>query len=253
VLLFLTPDRRAGSTVDLESSVPCVDVGYRDLLEAVKETAGTQPEHSDEHRVLMEIAAHLRRNIMRETDDERVYQDIWRKHGKALHGLFLRRPGLEQMKEPFERAVRARFGDDARFTYYPERRGPLREIKLTFASWRAAGFPFNFMLYANPEADRPLLRVLLWSDFYVENRSSLEAWARRVASADAAVRLDPTFSPVTSWTSWRRVLAEDDHPQEAVIDDFSFGAEAVAEAVARIEALVTSLGPHVLRGATPSS
>lgn len=84
------------------------------------------------------------------------------------------RPQLDEIREPYIELLRQRYGEDARFYYWPERRG-LREIKMDLSSWFEKGFPFTFMLYSNAEG-RPRVRVLMYRDNYKRHAESLAGW-----------------------------------------------------------------------------
>lgn len=57
--------------------------------------------------------------------------------------------------------------------------------------------------------------------------------------------LDVGFTPLQGEPWWRRVLREDDYPEQATLVARGFDDETARETAARAIALVESLRPHV--------
>lgn len=245
VVAFLTPTGRGTTTARADGPVPYVTLGYDAVLRAIGEARGRAETGSRDERVLMELEAHLEEDILGETGEaEALARGLWRTHGRALRLAMKHRPRLSDIREEYVALLRERF-EDAYFVFYPEKRGDLSEIKMNLESWDERGFPFTFMLHTK-NGRRPHARVLIWQQSYEERADSLVSWARRVNASLGEPLIDENFSRLPGW-GWHKVLREEDHPPDAVIDDYAFDAETVRAAVDAVAALVELLRPHVQR------
>lgn len=132
-----------------------------------------------------------------------------------------------------------RYGEDAYFYYYPEKRGDLREIKMGLSSFDDNGLPFTFMLRVDDEG-RPNVRVLIWRDSYRSHARSLAAWAQRV-NISAGTMIDEGFTPLAGWREWHRVFLEEDYPTGDMIDQQAFDEDTAEAAADAVSALVEQL------------
>ena len=57
--------------------------------------------------------------------------------------------------------------------------------------------------------------------------------------------VDETFASLPGWTRWRRVLQEEDYPENSTLDERSFDEATAQEAAQRVLTLVELLRPHV--------
>ena len=57
--------------------------------------------------------------------------------------------------------------------------------------------------------------------------------------------VDETFASLPGWTRWRRVLQEEDYPENSTLDEQSFDEATAQEAAQRVLTLVELLRPHV--------
>ena len=95
------------------------------------------------------------------------------------------------------------------------------------------------------EGGPPWVRVLLYENDYQRNARHLQSWAQRV-NESTGPELDETFAPMRGEPAeWRRVLREEDHPQNAILEERSFDEETAREAAQRVVTLVELLRPHV--------
>ena len=88
------------------------------------------------------------------------------------------------------------------------------------------------------------VRLLLWGDSYTARRDQLEEWAKRVNGSEGDM-VDETFASLPGWTRWRRVLQEEDYPENSTLDEQSFDEATAQEAAQRVLTLVELLRPHV--------
>jgi hypothetical protein len=243
LMIFLTPTGREPTTARAGGPVPALALGYGSILTAVEEARRKASPGSRDGATLGEVAAHLKEDILGDPEVKILVRELWKTHGWALQLAIRHRPQLDEMREPYVELLRQRYGEDARFYYWPER-GRLREIKMDLSSWFEKGFPFTFMLYSNAEG-RPRVRVLIYRDNYKRHAQSLAGWARRVNNASAEPIIDEDFAPLAGWRDWRRILREEDDPPDAALEEVAFDAETVREAVDAVAALVELLRPHV--------
>ena len=172
---------------------------------------------------------------------------------RALRLAELHQPRLADIQKRYEELLREHLGKDAEFSYFPgsPRSREFREIKIQLTSWKKMGFPFIFMFYLGPRSGVLRVRVLLNSDGHGELRysytalqSKLQEWAKRVNESDGPM-VDEAFTPIRGWTVWRRVLSEENFPQNSTLDEQSFDEASAQEAAQRVIALVELLRPYV--------
>jgi hypothetical protein len=222
--------------------VPVVAVGYDLILTAVEQTRREARSGSRDERVLSEVAAHLREDVLAEDPEVRMLvRELWRSHGRAMQLALKHRPRLDDIRDLYVRLLSERF-EDSYFEYYPYARGKLREIKMNLASWDEEGFPFTFMLHTNI-GGQPHVRVLIWRDRYKAHSKFLTTWARRV-NTSAGPLIDENFNRIRGW-DWHKIFREEDHPQEAVLDEQAFDEGTAEAAVGTVTALVEQLRPYV--------
>ena len=245
VMIFLTPTGRGPTTAISDHPVPTVSAGYGLIVQAVEEALRETRPGSRDERVLSEIATHLREEILgEETEVKTLVRELWKEHGRALHLALEHRPRLEDIRSLYEALLRERFGDDA-YTYYWKTGGELREIKASLHSWKNAGCPFEFMLFA---ADGlPMVRLLIWGHSYNAHAESLREWAREV-NASAPAMLDEEFTKLPHWPSWRRVFLEEALPAEAVLDEQAFDDATARAAVEAVVRFFERLQPYIRPG-----
>lgn len=63
-----------------------------------------------------------------------LVRELWRVHGRALQLALEHRPRLNDIRDLYVQLMSERYGEDALFYYYPEKRGDLREIKMDLSS-----------------------------------------------------------------------------------------------------------------------
>ncbi len=240
-MVFLTPTGREPTTARAGGRVPAVALGYEWILAAVEEARRKATPGSRDEGALGEVAAHLREDLMGEPEVKNLVRELWKTHGRALQLALRHRPQLGDIREPYIQVLRERYGEDAKFYLWPEKRG-LREIKMDLSSWFEKGFPFTFMLHANAEG-RPRVRVLMYRENYGRHAHTLAVWARRV-NASAGTLIDEDFAPLAGWRDWRRVLREEDDPPGAALEE-AFDGDTVRAAADAVAALVELLRPHV--------
>ena len=246
VIVFLCPVVRKPVTASHSSDVPVVPVGYRSVMNAIKSTLDVTEPNSRDGWALAEIVRHLEEDILssiKDMDLHRIVGQLWKDHGRALDLAISNRPGLADVQEKYEELLRERLGEDAEFSYYPTQ-GVLREIKMQLTSWEKKGFPFLFMFYLGRISGVPRVRLLLWGDSYTARRDQLEEWAKRVNGSEGNM-VDETFASLPSWTRWRRVLQEEDYPENSTLYEQSFDEATALEAAQRILALVDLIRTHV--------
>ena len=100
------------------------------------------------------------------------------------------------------------------------------------------------MFYLGPITGALRVRLLLWGDSYTARRDQLEEWAKRVNGSEGDM-VDETFASLPGWTRWRRVLQEEDYPENSTLDEQSFDEATAQEAAQRVLTLVELLRPHV--------
>ena len=246
VIVFLCPVVREPVTASDNSDVPVVPVGYRSVMNAIQSALDVTEPNSRDWWALAEIVRHLEEDIlssMNDMDLHRMVGQLWKDHGPALNLVFSHRPGLVDVQEKYEELLRERLGEDAEFSYYPTQ-GVLREIKMQLTSWKKKGFPFLFMFYLGRITGRLRVRLLLWGDSYTAHRDQLEEWAKRVNGSEGDL-IDETFASLPGWNRWRRVLQEEDYPQNSTLDEQFFDEATAQEAAQRVLTLVEQLRPHV--------
>ena len=111
-------------------------------------------------------------------------------------------------------------------------------------SWMKKGFPFLFMFYLERISGVLRVRLLIWGDSYTARRDQLEKWAKRVNGSEGDM-VDETFASLPGWTRWRRVLQEEDYPENSTLDERSFDKATALEPAQRVLALVDLIRPHV--------
>ncbi len=240
---FLTPTGRGPATARSDILVPAVPVGYEAVLGAVEEAGRRAPLGSREERVLGEVAAHLKEDIVGDPEAKTLVRELWRTHGRALELALRQRPRLDDVRDHYVGLLKERFGSDIEPYYWPERRGNLRSIAMDLPRWFERGFPLTFMLHAS-EWGRPRVRVLVWEDNYKKHARRLRQWADRI-NAETEPIVDENFTPIRHWGGWRKVLREEDDPSSAVVDQMVFDEDTAKAAVEAVSALVERLRPHV--------
>jgi PD-(D/E)XK nuclease superfamily len=243
VVAFLTPTGREPTTANSDSQVPAVALGYDSILAAVEEARREAPPGSRDERVLGEVTAHLKEDILGHPEEaKRLVRALWRTHGQALRLALEHRPKLEDIRERYVKLLRERYGEDANISYWPER-GELREIKMGLFSWYEKGFPFTFRLYVDEERI-PRVRVMIYQDNYEPRAASLGSWARRVNTTAGAV-IDENFTPLKGQGWWRKVLREEHSHPGAALDEVAFDEDTAQAAADAITVLVEQLRPHI--------
>lgn len=243
VMIFLTPTGREPTTHHLDSEVPVVAVSYALILAVVKKALQRAPIGSRDEHALAEVAAHLEEDILGNPEVRKLVRELWRTHGRALQLALEHRPRLNDIRETYIHLMEKRYGEDAYFYYYPEKRGDLREIKMGLSSFDDNGLPFTFMLRVDDEG-RPNVRVLIWRDSYRSHARSLAAWAQRV-NISAGTMIDEGFTPLAGWREWHRVFLEEDYPTGDMIDEQAFDEDTAEAAADAVSALVEQLRPYI--------
>ena len=219
VMAFMCPTGREPTTASQASSVPCVALDYRTVLSAITAALDVTERISRDWRALKEIAQHIEEDILDNMDNMELRSlvgELWKDHGRALDIAMAQRPRLSDVQPKYESLLREHLDSDAEFTYYPNR-GELREIKMRLGSWNERGVPLTFMFYWK-EGGPPWVRVLLYENDYQRNARHLQSWAQRV-NESTGPELDETFAPMRGEPAeWRRVLREEDHPQNAILE-----------------------------------
>lgn len=249
VLAFLTPTGRAPTTARQADTVPVVSLGYEAVLSAVRNAREQAASRSRDERALLEFEDHLREEILgepREVEAKNMARELWRTHGRALRLVMENRPRFSDIRQECVRLLSERY-PDAHFQYYPERRADLREVKMYPASWHERGLPFTFMLETNGPDGRLRARTLVWQESYKQHGGSLASWARQV-NASGELLVDDHFTRVRNW-NWHKVFAEEDFPEEAVIEkeleENAFDARTARAAFDAVVEHVELLRPYV--------
>lgn len=245
VLAFLTPTGRGHSTALEGTTVPVVTLGYDAVLRAAGEARSRAPSGGRDGRVLMEFCDHVREDILGEPgeDDARALaRGLWRAHGRALRFVGENRPRLADIRDEYVGLVAARY-PDARFDYYPGRGRNIREIKTNLSSFDERGFPFTFMLGTNAEDGRPRVRALIWRESYQERADALAEWAVRTAHMEGPA-IDGNFPLIVGW-GWHKIFPEDDHPEDATLEEDAFDQETARAAFDAVVEIVEGLRPYV--------
>ena len=242
VVVFLTPTGREPTTARVGGPVPALALGYDSVLAAVEEARQRAMHGSLDEIVLSVVAAHLKEDILGDPEVKNLARELWRTHRRALQLAVRHRPQLGDIREPYVELLRERYGEDAEFYYWPERR-QLREIKMDLPSWFERGFPFTFMLYADAEGS-PHVRVLAYQENYKRHARSLAKWARQT-NATSDHLIDEDFSRLAGWGNWRRVLREEDYPPDAALEEQAYDEDTVRAASDAVFRLVEILRPHV--------
>ncbi len=244
VLVFLTPTGREPTTALEGAAVPVVALDYGAVLSALGEARERAPSGSRDERVLREFEDHVREDILGEREDEAkaLARGLWRTHGRALRFAVEHRPRLADVREEYVSLLAERY-PDAYFNYYPGNRANLRHIMMNLDSWDERGFPFTFMLETNGRDGEPRVRALIWRENFEEHADSLVAWARRANASGDAI-LDEDFSPIRAW-GWHKILREEDHPEDAALEENAFDSETVRAAFDAVVELVELLRPSV--------
>ncbi len=242
VVVFLTPTGREPTTARVGGPVPALALGYESVLAAVEEARLQAPSGSRDESVLGEVAAHLKEDILGNTEVKNLVRELWKTHGRALQLAIRHRPQLSEIREPYVELLHQRYGEDARFSYWPER-GELRVIKMDLSSWFEKGFPFTFSLYADPEVG-PRVRVLTRREHYEPHARRLKAWARRVNASSGSL-IDEDFTLLPRWDKWRKVLREEDYPPDATLEEQAYDEDTVRAASDAVSRLVELLRPHI--------
>ena len=242
---FLTPTGRRPTTASEGSAVPVVSLGYDSVARAIRRAREAAPPESADRHALSALEEHVKGEILGKADGTRAAaRGLWRDHRRALEIAIAHRPGPGDIKDELVGLLRARFGEEANVYVWPERRAP-SEIKLDLRRWFERGFPFTFMLHEDPEG-RPTVRVLSWRNNYLRHADALAEWAP-VANEAAGYRLfDEGFARIRGW-DWHKVLAEEDYPDYAVLEEDGYDGAAAGAALEEIAALVELLRPYVER------
>jgi hypothetical protein len=242
VIIFLSPAGRNPLTARDGHSVPVVPVGYEAILRAVEAARQQAEPDSRDGYVLGEVAAHLKEDIVGDPEVTALVRELWRTHRKALGIAVNQRPRLDDMRDRYVDLLKERFGAEIDL-YYWHVRGKLREIKMDLPAWHEGGFPFTFMLHAN-EWGRPRVRALIWHENFAEHEDALREWALRVNDSAGPI-IDENFTPVGGWSYWHRVFREEDHPENAVVDEMAFDEGTAVAALEEVSVLAGRLRPHV--------
>ena len=242
IMVFLTSTGRLPTTALDQSSVPVIPAGYEMLVENIEETLRDSKLGSRDRRVLSEIAAHIREEILDEEQEVKaLVRELWKSHGKALHLAMEHRPRLEDIHRMYETLLRERFGNDINI-YLWRLRGELREIKMSLPTWVDAGFPFEFMLYVDEEL--PKVRLLISQNSYEPRAEFLRKWARDV-NASTSTLIDEDFKKLPRWGFWRRVLHEQSYPPEAILDEQAFDEATARAEVEAVMELYETVQPYI--------
>ena len=245
VIVFLCPTTRPPTTASQTSMVPVAVLDYLDLVTAIRNVLDATESNSPDWRALDEIVRHIKEDILSNTGDmeiRRTVMELWKDHGRALSLAMLHRPHMVDVQETYEELLRDHLGDEVEFSYYRSQ-GIIWEIKMQLTSWKKQDFPFIFMFHLGRIRHLLQVRVFLEADSYNVNQSHLPEWAKRVNEKEGPI-LDESFKPIRGW-GWRRVLIEEEYPQDAVLDEQSFDDETAREAAHRALALVERLRPYV--------
>jgi hypothetical protein len=100
------------------------------------------------------------------------------------------------------------------------------------------------MFYLGQTSGVLRVRLLLWGYSYAARRDQLEEWAKRVNGSDGDI-VDETFASLPGWSRWRRVLQEEDYPENSTLGEQSFDEATAQEAAQNVLTLVELLRPHV--------
>ena len=247
VLAFLTPTGRGPTTATEEAAVPVVALDYGAVLSAAEEARSRAASGSRDERALSEFCDHVREGILgepRDDDARALARGLWREHGRALRFVAENRPRLSDIRDEYVRLVASRY-PDARFDYYPGRGANIREIKTNLRSWDERDFPFTFMLETNGEDGKPRVRALIWRESYQKRSDGLAAWAVRTNALEGPA-IDGNFPLIGGW-GWHKIFPEDDHPEDAVLEQDAFDSETARAAFDAVVELVELLRPYVER------
>lgn len=245
VLAFLTPTGRGPTTASEGAAVPVVALDYGSVLSAAGEARGGAASGGRDERALMEFEEHVREAILgepREDNARALARGLWREHGRALRFALENRPRLSDIRDEYVGLLASRY-PDASFDYYPGRGTNIREIKMNLRSWDERGFPFTFMLGANAGDGRPRVRALIWRESYEERADALAEWAVGTARMQGPA-IDGNFPLIGGW-GWRKIFPEDDHPEDAVLEEDAFDSETARAAFDAVVELVEGLRPYV--------
>jgi hypothetical protein len=215
-------------------------------MSAITIALGVTEPNSRDWRALDEIARHIEEDIlsgMNNMELSNMVGELWKDHSRALSLVVLHRPRLADIQKKYEELLREHLGKDAEFSYFPTQ-GVVREIMMQLTSWKKKDFPFTFMFYWGRITGALRVRLLLRGNIYTARRDRLEEWAKRVNGNEGAI-VDETFASLPGWTVWRRVLQEEDYPQNSTLDEQSFDEATALEAAQRVLALVDLIRPHV--------
>jgi hypothetical protein len=246
VLAFLTPTGRDPATALEGTAVSVVTLDYGAFLSAAGEARRKAASGSRDERALSEFEDHLREAILREPG--KTTRGRWPGGcGASMGGRCgssENRPRLSDIRDEYVALLLSRY-PDARFDYYPGRGANVREIKMNLRSWEERGFPFTFMLETNGEDGKPRVRALIWRESYQERSDALAAWAVRTNELEG-LTIDGSFPRIGGW-GWHKIFPEDDHPEDAVLEQDAFDGETARAAFDAVVELVELLRPHVER------
>ena len=100
------------------------------------------------------------------------------------------------------------------------------------------------MLYWG-EFGPPWVRSLIHVKEFEPRSEKLRDWASQVNDSKDPV-LDEMFRSMAGEPGmWRRILQEEDHPQNAILDERTLEEEIVREAADRVLALIEVIRPYV--------
>lgn len=219
-IIFLTPDGRPSLTSNVNASVRCYSASFSVVSSALSRSEG---------RWVSQIGALIdsyKRTIDNMTGADKdltaLVHKLWLNptYQKAIDLLLMHRPRLADWKLEYEDAMRRiakkELNSEVEFQYYrPRDVGEILEIKARFSELDCRGLPLTLMFYwyFTAAGEQPAVRLLVDGSSYHANITSLKKFA-----SDHPGIIASQFPTVADWTYWRRVFAEDDYPDDAVVN-----------------------------------
>ena len=235
-IAFLTPFGAYPETNDNKSNVPVIPVDYAHFAEILESICvDTSSESGSFARA---VALNIRHKILGEHPMKDKIYALWAdpQFSEALSEVVYHAPNLTTVKEEFTQRVktwaqRQRGLSVSSEDVYP-RRGEPYELALKFMEWDAVGLPVTIKFYWyqdtahwNDPDHQPGIRAFIWWEDFESHKENFERLKTRNSN-----NVSQDFSPIKSWTNWRRFFAEDDYPQESLVPFRSDGfIEALVE------------------------
>lgn len=219
IMIFLTPEGYESRTQNSSSTVKCIQLSYEEVYWMLSNS-----EIVDPTGLIAWFAFNIKREIMMNTEEKRIARELWSdpETAKTLLILFEHRPKLEDIKDKLIAAVKKSVKTDIECDFYPEKKGDVKEIKITIEHWiHKCRLPITFMFYSYDTG--PACRVFVYESDYAENTDAFSQLAEK------SEKIDNSFSKIRGWSCWRKVFLEEDYPEDSFIDDFSFSNRTIEE------------------------